>query len=137
MFNMVNDLFDFINWVQTAMNAKDITNADIARTGFVKPAAVSMFFSFKTKSVGIDMCKAISAATDIPLVTVYRKAGLLPNVTLTETEAEEIAALMSEITDPDLRQDAHEQLALLKQKQARRKNNGHTLSGNGLHDAPS
>lgn len=75
---MVNNLFSFVNWVQDVMREKNISQADIARTGYVRTAAVSMFFSYKTKSVGIDMCRAIAAATGIPLATVYEKAGLLP-----------------------------------------------------------
>lgn len=78
MFNMTNSLFDFVKWVESAMIERNITQADIARTGFVKSAAVSMFFSYKTKSVGVEMCRAISAATNIPLEVVYQKAGLLP-----------------------------------------------------------
>lgn len=124
MLNMVDTLSSFINWANQVMSEKNITQADIARTGFVTTAAVSKLFTFQVKSVGVEMCKAIAEATGISPIEVYRKAGHLPNVTLTEAEAEEIAELMSEITDPDLRQDAHEQLMLLKQKQNRRKNTG-------------
>lgn len=79
MFNMSNNLFDFVNWVVDVMNEKNISQSDIAKTGFVKPPAVSMFFALKTKSPGVEMCRAISAATGIPLEVVYRKAGLLPS----------------------------------------------------------
>ena len=124
MLSMIDELSSFVNWVNQVMGEKNITQADIARTGFVTSSAVSLLFSLRIKSVGVEMCKAISAATGIPLILVYRKAGLLPPITLTDAEAEEIAELMSEITDPDLRQDAHEQLMLLKQKQNRRKSTG-------------
>jgi hypothetical protein len=124
MLSMIDELSSFVNWANSVMKEKNITQADIARTGYVTSSAVSLLFSLRIKSVGVDMCRAISDATGIPLITIYRKAGLLPNVTLTEAEAGEIAALMSEITDPDLRQDAHDQLMLLKQKQNRRKNKG-------------
>ena len=136
MLNMVDTLLNFVNWMNQIMREQNITQADIARTGFVTTAAVSKLFTMSVKSVGVDMCRAISAATGIPLISVYRKAGLLPSVSITEAEAEEAAELISEITDPDLRQDALEQLALLKQKQNRRKSNGQIPSGTGLpHDA--
>ncbi len=118
---MVDELMNFLNWLNGVMKEKSISQADIARTGFVTTAAVSKLFTYQVKTVGVDMCKAIAAAIDIPLVTVYRKAGHLPNIPLADSEMDEIAELMAGITDPDLRQDAHEQLMLLKQKQNRRK----------------
>jgi transcriptional regulator with XRE-family HTH domain len=119
MFNMVNNLFDFVNWAQAVMNQNNVTQADIARTGFVKSAAVSMFFSYKTKSVGVDMCRAISAATGIPLRTVYEKAGLLP-VTAEDPDQAEIDALLAQL-EPDLRQQAKDYLYMLGEKQAKRR----------------
>jgi len=120
MLHMDDNLLSFVNWLNSVMREKGISQSDIAETGFVTRSAVSSLFTNRVKSVGVDMCKAISAATDIQIITIYRKAGLLPNVTLSEAEAQEIAELMSDITDPDLRQDAHDQLMLLKQKQSRR-----------------
>jgi transcriptional regulator with XRE-family HTH domain len=119
---MVDELMSFLNWLNGVMKERGISQADIARTGFVTTAAVSKLFTYQVKTVGVDMCKAIAAATNIPLVTIYRKAGHLPNIVLTDAEMDEIADLMSGITDPDLRQDAREQLMLLNKKQERRKN---------------
>jgi len=78
MFNTMDTLLSFVNWVNEIMREKSITQADIAKTGYVKSPAVSMFFGYKTKSVGIEMCRAISAATGIPLIAVMEKAGILP-----------------------------------------------------------
>jgi len=78
MFTLMNDLFSFINWVQEIMREKNISQSDIARTGYVKSPAISMFFSYKTKSVGVEMCRAIAAASGLPLETVMQKAGILP-----------------------------------------------------------
>jgi transcriptional regulator with XRE-family HTH domain len=75
---MVDDMFSFLNWLNKVMSEKNITQADIARTGFVTRGAVSLLFSNRLKSLGVDMCRAISAASGIPLKIVYNKAGLLP-----------------------------------------------------------
>jgi|GEM_PF-1597115 len=111
MSNMVDNLSSFIIWLQSQMNQKNITQADVARTGYVTTAAVSKLFTLQVKSVGVDMCKAIAAATNTPLETVYRKAGLLPPLNLTEEEQQHIAALTAQL-NPEMRQTA---IGLLEQ----------------------
>lgn len=76
---MADTLVGFIEWANEIMSERNITQADIARTGFVTSSAVSLLFSLRIKSVGVDMCRAISAAMDIPLVLVFEKAGILPS----------------------------------------------------------
>lgn len=117
---MVDNLTSFINWAQVLMNAKNITQADIARTGYVTTAAVSKLFTYQVKSVGVEMCKAIAAATDTPLETVYRQAGLLPPLNLTEQEQQQIAALTAKL-DPDMRQTAIGLLEQLNRQQSARR----------------
>lgn len=78
MYSMQNNLSSFVDWVNSVMSEKNITQADIARTGFVTRGAVSLLLTYRIKSVGIDMCRAISAASGIPLATVYSRAGILP-----------------------------------------------------------
>jgi len=76
--SMANNLSSFLTWLSQTMDEKEIYPVDIARTGFVTDSAVSLLFSMKTKSVSVDMCKAVSKATGVPLIAVYRKAGHLP-----------------------------------------------------------
>ena len=121
MLNVVDNLSSFINWAQAIMNEKGVTQADIARTGFVTTAAVSKLFTSQFKTVGVEMCKAIAAATGTPLITVYRKAGHLPLIPTAQVEMEEIAELIAQITDEDLRQDAKAQLNMLLKKQLKQR----------------
>lgn len=96
---MDSTIEEFINWANQVMREKNLTQADIARSGFVKSAAVSMLFSMKGKSVGVDMCRAFAAATGVPLMVVYQKAGILPsNIQIDELDAEigQEAAQMTE-----------------------------------------
>lgn len=60
------------------MTDKGINQSDISRTGYVTRQAVSALFTMQVKSVGNDMCRAIAAATGIPLTVVMEKAGILP-----------------------------------------------------------
>jgi|GEM_PF-4447929 len=76
---MFDTLSSFVEWANVIMSKKNITQADIARTGFVSSSAVSLLFSMRVKSVGIEMCKAISAGLGVPLVIVFEKAGILPS----------------------------------------------------------
>lgn len=78
LLSMANNLSSFLNWLRQVMKDKDVLPVDIARTGFVTESAVSLLMKMTTKSVSIEMCKAISVATGVPLITVYRKAGYLP-----------------------------------------------------------
>ena len=116
MSNMVDNLSSFITWVQTQMNQKNITQADIARTGYVTTAAVSKLFTLQVKSVGVEMCKAIAAATNIPIEIVYSKAGILPALSLTEEEQHQIAALTAQL-NPEMRKTAINLLETLTRQQ--------------------
>jgi transcriptional regulator with XRE-family HTH domain len=95
---MVDNLSSFINWAQALMNAKNITQADIARTGYVTTAAVSKLFTYQVKSVGVEMCKAIAEATGTSLETVYRKAGLLPPSNAEDPWVEEMSHNLGKLT---------------------------------------
>jgi len=119
MLNMVDILLSFVNWLNEVMREKNITQADIARTGFVTTAAVSKLFTMSVKSVGVEMCRAISASTGIPLKTVYEKAGLLP-ITTDDPDQAEIDSLVAQL-EPDLKQQAKDYLYMLGEKQAKRR----------------
>ena len=75
---MATNVSNFVDWLNQMMREKNITQADIGHTDIVTPVAVRKLFTNQLKSVGVDMCRAISAATGIPLVIVFEKAGLLP-----------------------------------------------------------
>lgn len=95
---MVDNLSNFVDWVNLVMNEKNITQADIAKTGYVTRGAVSALLVKRIKSVGVDMCRAISSATGIPLATVYAKAGLLPPDPGLDPWVEEQKRVISELT---------------------------------------
>lgn len=103
MINMSDTVEDFVNWANGVMSERNLTQADIARAGFVKSAAVSMLFSMKGKSIGVDMCRAFAAATGIPLIVVFQKAGILPADAGTDELIAEIGQEAAEMTEDEKR----------------------------------
>jgi hypothetical protein len=80
MYVMQINFSDFVDWLESEVDAGRLTQADIANTGLVGRSAVSLLFSRTTKSLSFEMCEAIAIATKLPLEEIYRKAGLLPSV---------------------------------------------------------
>ena len=87
----------FMIWLQSEMKSRGVKQADIMRTGIVTDGTVSQLFTGKIRSLTFNMCKAISQATNIPLVTIYRKAGLLPSLPDPDLWIEQITPKLLEV----------------------------------------
>lgn len=120
MLDMAKSVSDFIEWLTPIMDEKGITAADIARTKLVTDSAISLLFSMKTKSVTVEMCRAISKATDTPLPTVYRAAGILPPVPESNELSEQIIYETNDLTT----REKEEVLAYIQLRKNLRKKNG-------------
>ena len=119
MLSMVETLSSFLNWLEMVMVDKNIQQSDIAATGHVTDSAVSLLFSQKTKSVSTEMCQAISKATGISLITVYRRAGYLPAIGDVEIDMEQLADEISKMQ----KRDREEVVAFARLINNLRKNN--------------
>lgn len=120
MFSMVENLSSFLKWLDEAMRHNDVSPADIARTGFVSDSAISLLISGVTKSVSVDMCKAISKATGIPLITVYRAADILPKISPNMEIVEQIEEYMGQLPNSeqaDILEYAKHRLRLIEQRE--------------------
>lgn len=118
MLSMVETLSSFLNWLDVLMDEKGIIPADIAATGYVTDSAVSLLLSRKTKSVSIEMCKAIAKAADVPLISVYRMAGHLPAIGDIEIDMEQLADEINRMN----RNDREEVIAFARMINNLRKN---------------
>lgn len=116
LLSMENNFVSFINWLDGVMTEKNVTPTDIANTGFVSISAVSLLLSKTTKSASIEMCKAISKATGIPLITVYRRAGHLPAAPSEDETMSEISHIYDELNNTN-RDDLLDYARLRLQKQ--------------------
>jgi transcriptional regulator with XRE-family HTH domain len=102
--SMVKNLPSFLNWLRAMMGERDITPADIARTGYVTDSAVSLLLSMKTKSVSFEMCQAIAKAADIPLIVVFQAAGILPEDANDNAVTKTAIPLLRELPSDDQRE---------------------------------
>lgn len=89
----------FLDWLKSEMETKGKKQTDIANTKIVTDGAVSLLFSGKTKTLTYDMCRAISRALEIPLITVYRKASLLEPLPEDDLWTEGMEARLRKIPD--------------------------------------
>ena len=74
---MLNEMDEFVEWVQHLLDARGLKQADIARNQNITTAAVSKMMNRQARP-GFEMCAAIAATFNLPLEEVYRQAGLLP-----------------------------------------------------------
>lgn len=70
---------DFARWLDSELKKRRWTKADLARASELSQTAIGQVFSDKRKP-GPDLCNAIAGALDLPPETVFRKAGLLPEL---------------------------------------------------------
>lgn len=123
MFSVNDTLSSFINWLNQTMHEKNITQADIARTGYVTRGAVSQLLTYRIKSVGMDMCKAIATATGIPLAVVFEKAAILPAQPGADETLERIEYIYNTLQDPGNKQRTLDYIELLKTQEEKAKGN--------------
>lgn len=117
---MVENLSSFLKWLNQAMSDNKVSSADIARTGFVSESAVSLLLSGVTKSVSVEMCKGVSKATGIPLITVYRAADILPKVSPNMEIVEQIEEYMGQLPSSeqaDILEYAKHRFRLMEQRE--------------------
>ena len=68
---------EFSDWLIQELNARDWTQADLARASGLTTAAISRLIS-GSRGAGPETCTAIANALKLPPEFVFRKAGLLP-----------------------------------------------------------
>jgi transcriptional regulator with XRE-family HTH domain len=68
---------DFVAWLQALMDSKDWNQSDLARASGMTPGQIARVM-MGTRGVGRDFLEGVAKAFNIPLETVYRKAGWLP-----------------------------------------------------------
>lgn len=112
----------FITWLQSELDKRGWSQADLARAIRMTTATVSRVMSGDRKP-GIEFLIALAGALKVPPEEIYRAAGLLPPITESKQITEEINYLMAGMT-PDERQEAIEYLRyrFSRSKTARRNN---------------
>ena len=94
---------EFVEWVQSLLDAHGFRQADIARNQNITTAAVSKMMNRQARP-GFEMCAAIAATFNLPLEEVYRQAGLLPVKPPTGILEERAAYIFNQLPEEDQRE---------------------------------
>lgn len=105
MLGMTLDITNFPDWLQSELDKRDWSQADLANSAGISRAVVNKLLNRKTFPQP-DTLQAIARAFKIPVETVYRAAGLLPQETESETFEAEIIHKLKLIQSPERRKTA-------------------------------
>jgi transcriptional regulator with XRE-family HTH domain len=89
MLGMILHSTNFPEWLQTELDKRRWSQAELAYSAGISRAVVNKLLNRKTYPQP-DTLQAIARAFKIPVETVYRAAGLLPHETESETFEAEI-----------------------------------------------
>lgn len=98
-FTMVN----FFEWLDKELDNRNWARADLARRAKISESGLSMAYSGK-RGIGPGMLKSIAVALNISEETVFRAAGLLPQVSELEELREQILAETGKMTREEQRE---------------------------------
>ena len=90
----------FINWLKEEMEAQDLSQSELARRAGRTRSAINGVLT-ESKGIGVDLLQDIAVGLKVPVETVYRKIGLLPNNPHIVEKDEEINYLIDRLTPDD------------------------------------
>ena len=93
----------FSQWLQSEINKKGMSQADLARKSGISKAYISRIFS-ENRSPSAETLKAFAIALNAMPETVYRAAGLLPAETEKKLIIEELLFSLSHLTEDQQKQ---------------------------------
>jgi transcriptional regulator with XRE-family HTH domain len=94
---------EFVAWVQAELNKRGWTPAELVRRGGLSDSQMSRVMN-GTRGPGIDFLRGIATAFQIPLDTVFRRAGWLPDHGDVLPQAREWSARLCAISDLEQRE---------------------------------
>jgi transcriptional regulator with XRE-family HTH domain len=110
MLGMILHTTNFPDWLQSELDKRRWSQADLAYAAGISRAVVNKLLNRRTYPQP-DTLQAIARALKVPVETVYRAAGLLPRETESETFEAEIVHKLKLIKSPKRRKTA---ITLLK-----------------------
>jgi len=92
---------EFIDWLNSELNSRGWTDYELAKRAKISPSVISRARIGSLPKYAA--CNSIASAMKIPLETVLRKAGLLPENTSTQSnpEIDELAYLFQQLSAED------------------------------------
>lgn len=105
MLGMILHSSNFPDWLQSELDKRRWSQADLAYSAGISRAVVNKLLNRKTYPQP-DTLQAIARAFKLPVETIYRAAGLLPQETDSETFEAEIIHKLKLIKSPKRRSTA-------------------------------
>lgn len=97
----------FSGWLIEQMQARNLSQSDLARASGLTRQAISYYLSEKSKSPDGDALTKIAHALHVSPIVVFRKAGLLPPGPNNEIKFEDWKFLLDQLT-PEEEQEMRE-----------------------------
>ena len=104
MFEMILDN-RFPDWLQTELDKRQWSQADLAYSAGISRAVINKLLNKKTYPQA-DTLQAIARALKIPVESVYRVAGLLPEESETDAFTAKVVHKLELIKSPKRRETA-------------------------------
>ena len=93
----------FTDWLLEEMNAREWSQADLARRSKLSRTAVSNVLS-ENRKAGAEFCLSVAVAFGIPPEIAFRRAGLLPPVSPEEVNTQVMVFLFRQLGPVDQQQ---------------------------------
>lgn len=103
----------FSDWLVGEMQAREMTQADLARKSGVSTGGISDLLTGR-REPGVTIASKIAKGLDIPEEQVFRAAGILPNKPADEEELEQIMYEVRKMNKNDRPFNRHRLLDLLQ-----------------------
>lgn len=91
----------FSDWLIDQMAIMGMTQVELAKRAGLTTATISRLLS-ETRQPGTEACEAIARAFNLPAEAVYRKAGLLPEITPRALYEEIVEYRIKQLTDDQI-----------------------------------
>lgn len=99
---MVYIMSTFANWLEAEMARRGWSQAELGRRAGVPRGTINNIV-MNSRNPGVDVCKAIAKALDLPDITVLRKAGILKKVPKRDEQIEKWDHIFNQAEDEDER----------------------------------
>ncbi len=103
---------NFVNWLTAQMQARNWSQADLARASGLNKQSIHYYLTKSTKSPHAHALAQIAHALDLPVEEMYRAAGFLPHASEINEIMEEILHEMKDMP----KRDQQEVLAFVRMK---------------------
>lgn len=108
----------FGDWLQSQLDERDMSQADLARRMGKKTGVISNLINNKRHLPSVESCQLISRALNIPLEEVYRAANILPETEQTDALTEAIVYMVRNL-DPEERQEILDYVKYKSERQSK------------------